>query len=112
MHSCPWRKSPTTPTIPTASTQSKQPGGSLLLDPTTWESAREEGSLLLATMASPGAGGGGAGEGGHVVTLMALRGAWGDGELREGLELGMGACAQLREVMRDALVAAVEEGAQ
>ncbi|KAG2483161.1 hypothetical protein HYH03_017953 [Edaphochlamys debaryana] len=75
-------------------------GGQLLLDPSLEEGGAAEGSLLLAAMASTG-----------EVTHMEVRGRWGDGELREGLELALGGCGQLRGAVREALLAGMEERA-
>lgn len=71
---------------------SRQEGGQLLLDPSDAEQAREDGSVLLAM--SPAS---------LEVTQLEVTGAWSAAALRDALELGMGACGQLRQVMREVL---------
>ncbi|GLC36045.1 hypothetical protein PLESTB_000532000 [Pleodorina starrii] len=78
---------------------SKQ-GGQLLLDPSLDECGAEEGSMLVALMPEL-----------NEVTSLAVVGLWADSEMREGLELALGGCGQLKAVMREALMAAVEEPA-
>ncbi|GIL61021.1 hypothetical protein Vafri_15395 [Volvox africanus] len=75
---------------------SKQ-AGQLLLDPSLEESGAEEGSLLVSLMPEP-----------NEVTSLTVRGLWADSEMRDGLELALGACGQLKAAMREALLAAVE----
>jgi hypothetical protein len=79
--------------------ESKQ-GGQLLLDPSLEESGGEEGSMVVALMPEL-----------NEVTALQVRGLWADSELREGLELALGGCGQLKAVMREALLAAIEEPA-
>ncbi|KAI3434620.1 hypothetical protein D9Q98_002687 [Chlorella vulgaris] len=73
--------------------------GCLLLDPSTDESFREQGGLVLALLPTS-----------NEVTQLVSRGRWSGSQLREGLELAMGGCAQLesaaRQCLKDAAVAA------
>uniref|UniRef100_A0A7S3QKY0 Uncharacterized protein n=1 Tax=Dunaliella tertiolecta TaxID=3047 RepID=A0A7S3QKY0_DUNTE len=69
--------------------------GSLLLDPTSSEEALSDGSLLLALQPST-----------NEVTQLNMTGTWSAAERRAALELAMGGCAQLKEVMRTTLLEA------
>lgn len=75
-------------------------GGAQLLDPTNEEAAGADGSLLLAQMPSAA-----------EVTQLTSSGAWASAEQRDALELALGGCAQLKAVMRDALLAAAAAAA-
>ncbi|EFN57324.1 hypothetical protein CHLNCDRAFT_21722, partial [Chlorella variabilis] len=66
--------------------------GSLVLDPTADEVFREEGGLVLALMPTS-----------SEVTQMVSRGRWSSSQLREGMELAMGGCAQLDAAARQCL---------
>eukprot|EP00955_Chlamydomonas_euryale_P030630 322561-Chlamydomonas_euryale.AAC.19 len=69
-------------------------GDSLLLDPTVTEESQQGGRALLAFMPAC-----------NEVTQLNLKGCWSDPDIREALELSMGACLQLRTAMREALLA-------
>jgi exosome complex component MTR3 len=79
--------------------------GCLLLDPSTDESFREQGGLVLALLPTS-----------NEVTQLVSRGRWSGSQLREGLELAMGGCAQLesaaRQCLKDAAVAAAAKQQQ
>lgn len=68
-------------------------GGTLLLDPSAPEVAACDGGLLLAQMPTH-----------NEVTLMSMTGSWGLGGAQEAVGLALGGCAQLKEVMKAALV--------
>jgi exosome complex component MTR3 len=72
-------------------------GGVIYLDPTAAEEEGKEASVLMAYMPSL-----------SEVTQLDVQGCWGDSELKETLELCLGACAQLKTSMHDALIHAVE----
>ncbi|GAX75191.1 hypothetical protein CEUSTIGMA_g2635.t1 [Chlamydomonas eustigma] len=72
-------------------------GGVIYLDPTAAEEEGKEASLLLAYMPSL-----------SEVTQLDIQGCWGDSELKETIELCMGACVQLKTSMQDALILSVE----
>lgn len=78
--------------------------GGLLLDPSADETHREDGGLLLALMPTC-----------NEVTQLVSRGQWSSGELKDGLELAMGGCAQLdaaaRQCLREAAAAAAAKQA-
>lgn len=67
----------------------------LLLDPVPHESAQQQGSLLVAYSVAA-----------NQVTQMHLTGDWSAGKVKEGLELAMGGCQQLRAVVRQTLLEA------
>ncbi|KAG2423508.1 hypothetical protein HXX76_015256 [Chlamydomonas incerta] len=77
---------------------SKTAAGELLLDPSPEEAAGEEAGLTLAVMPQL-----------NEVTLLSVRGRWADAELQAGLELALGGCGQLRNEMRNCLLAALAE---
>ncbi len=66
--------------------------GHLLLDPTSDESFREDGSMLLATL----------GASGDIAHLVAS-GSWGADNTRDSLELCLGGCVQLDAAVRQCL---------
>ena len=65
----------------------------LILDPTREEMEREQGGMLIAAT----------GLGSQDIAQFILGGAWEDGELKEGLELGLGGCAELHAAARQHL---------
>jgi exosome complex component MTR3 len=67
----------------------------LLLDPVPHEAAQQQGSLLVAYSLAA-----------NQVTQMQLTGTWSAAQVREGLELAMGGCQQLRGVLRQTLLEA------
>lgn len=72
--------------------------GVLVLDPTEQETYREDGGVLLAATGMSG-----------EVAQLVTRGKWGDGELKEALELCLGGCGQLDAAAREALKEAAIE---
>eukprot|EP00877_Chromochloris_zofingiensis_P014209 jgi/Chrzof1/9041/Cz03g33280.t1 len=73
--------------------------GQLLLDPTSVEMARQEGSLLLAMMPSS-----------NEVTQMVMSGSWSSSQTKEALALATAGCSQLKQVMRQTLLDAILAG--
>lgn len=74
-------------------------GGTLLLDPSNEEEARREGQALLALLPAS-----------NELTQLRMEGCWGDADTRDAVELGIGACLQLRASMRDAVMKTEAEG--
>lgn len=65
----------------------------LVLDPTNEEMDREQGGMLIAAT----------GSGSLDVSQLVVWGPWEEGELKEGLELGLGGCAELHAAARQHL---------
>lgn len=72
--------------------------GKLLLDPVPHESAQQQGSLLVAYSSAA-----------NQVMQMHLTGSWSAGQVKDGLELAMGGCQQLRGLMRQTLLDAAAD---
>lgn len=65
----------------------------LMLDPVPHESAQEQGSLLVAYSSAL-----------NQVLQMNLTGCWTATQVKEGLELAMGGCQQLKGLVRQTLI--------
>eukprot|EP00878_Enallax_costatus_P006349 GHUV01006657.1.p1 GENE.GHUV01006657.1~~GHUV01006657.1.p1 ORF type:complete len:259 (+),score=72.04 GHUV01006657.1:372-1148(+) len=67
--------------------------GQLMLDPVPHESAQEQGELMVAYSSML-----------NQVMQMHLTGSWSASQVKEGLELAMGGCQQLRGLVRQTLI--------